>query len=213
MTPDNGLSAALLQLTQFGERVALLENRVTENLRHVDVTLANMSGAITSLQKAVDGQASVVESLGGLGESVRLLAAHVAGLLPPAEDDPPPGYTPRPAIHWWTVKDEERQAAVAHLGAWVEQVYRPHYGHLAAMLGACWADHPLCLVQLDWLSELHSVLYFQPKRSAALLSAQAEFGTRIVPALAEQLARETRSCTHRRVPASGANGSPWAGSR
>jgi hypothetical protein len=80
------------------------------------------------------------------------------------------------------------------------------------MLGACWEQHPLCLVGLDWLSELHSVLYFQPKRSAPLLSAQAEFSTRIMPAVSEQFRAETSSCTHR-APYPGANGSPWAGAR
>ena len=210
-TPDSGLSAALLQLTQFGERIALLDDREAGNFRHVETTLAAMSTAITSLRAAVEGQAKVLESLDGLGESVALLAAQVAGLLPPAGDDPPPGYKPAPSIHWWTVKDGERRAAVAHLAAWVEQVYRPHYGHLAGMLGACWAEHPLCLVQLDWLSELHSVLYFQPKRSASLLSAQAEFGTRIMPAVSEQFRAETSRCTHR-APAA-ANGSAWRGAR
>lgn len=209
-TPDSGLSAALLQLSQQGERIALLDDRETRNFRHVETTLAAMSTAVTSLKAAVDGQAKALEALDGLGESVALLATQVAGLLPPAEDDPPPGYKPAPSIHWWTVKDEERRAAVAHLAAWVEQVYRPHYGHLAGMLGACWAEHPLCLVQLDWLSELHSVLYFQPGRSASLLSAQAEFGTRIMPAVSEQFRAETSRCTHRTAPA---NGGAWRGAR
>jgi hypothetical protein len=208
--PDSGLSAALLQLTQFGVRVALLDDREARNFRHVETTLAAMSGAVTSLRAAVEGQAKVLESLDGLGESVAQLATQVAGLLPPAEDDPPPGYKPVPSIHWWSIRDEERRAAVAHLAAWVEQVYRPHYGHLAGMLGTCWAEHPLCLVQLDWLSELHSVLYFQPKRSASLLSAQAEFGTRIMPAVSEQFRAETSRCTHRATPA---NGGAWRGAR
>jgi hypothetical protein len=212
-TPDSGLAASLLQLAQFGERIALLDDREARNFRHVETTLAAVSGALVKLQAAVDGQAAVLESLAGLGESVGLLAAQVTELLPPPEGEPGRGYTPRPSVHWWTIKDEERQKAVARLGAFVEQVFRPHYGHLGAMLGACWEDHPLCLVQLDWASELHSVLYFQPKRSAALLSAQAEFGTRIMPALAEQLGHETRSCTHRRVPAGVAYSSPWAGVR
>ena len=138
-TPDSGLSAALRQLTQFGERIALLESRVTENLRHVDVTLAGMSGAITTVRAAVDGQAEVLESLDGLGESVALLAAQVAELLPPPEDEPARGYTPRPSVHWWTIDDDERQTAVTRLGAWVEQVYRPYLrapgAHAGQLLG------------------------------------------------------------------------------
>jgi hypothetical protein len=78
----------------------------------------------------------------------------------------------------------------------VEQVYRPGYGHLAASLGECWEQHPLCLYILDWLSELWSVLYLAPARTAGTLAGQAEWHTRLLAAAAEQLARETRGCTH-----------------
>ena len=80
--------------------------------------------------------------------------------------------------------------------AWVEQIYRPGYGQLAATLGPCWEQHPLCLYGLDVLSELWSVLYLQASRSAAMLSAQAEYQARIVPAIAEQLMTETTRCGH-----------------
>lgn len=209
-TPDSGLSAALLQLSQLGERIALLDDREARNFRHVETTLAAMSTAITGLRGTVEGQAKVLASLDGLGESVALLAAQVAALLPPGGDEPARGYTPRPPVHWWTIRDGERQAAVAHLAAWVEQVYRPYYGHLAAMLGACWDQHPLCLVGLDILSELHSTLYFQPRRTAALLTSQAEFEVRILPAMAEQFRAETSRCTHRQATV---NGNRWAGAR
>jgi hypothetical protein len=78
----------------------------------------------------------------------------------------------------------------------VEQVYRPGYGHLAASLGDCWEQHPLCLYILDWLSELWSVLYLAPARTAGTLAGQAEWHTRLLAAAAEQLARETRRCAH-----------------
>src|SRR5207302_1702662 len=82
---------------------------------------------------------------------------------------------------------------------WVQEIYRPLYGHLAARLADCWEAHPLCLVQLDWASELWSVLYLQPSRNARDLAAQAEFGTRILPAVSEQLRAETSQCQHRRA--------------
>jgi hypothetical protein len=85
----------------------------------------------------------------------------------------------------------------------VEQVYRPGYGHLAAALGPCWASHDLCLYGLDILSQLWSALYLQPKRSTGLLSAQAEYQARILPALASQLQAETTGCGHPRSPAPG----------
>ena len=69
----------------------------------------------------------------------------------------------------------------------MDQVYRPGYGHLAP-LGPCWPAHDLCLYALDIASGLWSVLYLQPGRDTALLSAQAEYQARILPALAAQLA-------------------------
>ena len=86
-------------------------------------------------------------------------------------------------------------------------MYRPGYGQLAATLGPCWDEHPLCLYGLDILSELWSVLYLQAKRHPATLSAQAEFQARILPALAEQLMIETTRCGHAQARKS-INGSP-----
>ena len=59
-----------------------------------------------------------------------------------------------------------------------------------------WASHDLCLYGLDVLSGLWLVLCLQPERTAGLLSAQAEYQTRILPALAAQLITETSRCGH-----------------
>jgi hypothetical protein len=40
------------------------------------------------------------------------------------------------------------------------------------------------------------VLYLQPERTPRILSAQAEYQARILPALAAQLVIETSSCGH-----------------
>ena len=58
------------------------------------------------------------------------------------------------------------------------------------------------------LAELWSALYLQPGRSPGLVSAQAEYQARILPALAEQLRIETNRCAHPRSPAP-AGGQPW----
>jgi hypothetical protein len=49
---------------------------------------------------------------------------------------------------------------------------------------------------LDIASQLWCALYLQPERTAGLLSAQAEYQIRILPALAAQLAAETTGCGH-----------------
>src|SRR6478752_3573716 len=100
-------------------------------------------------------------------------------------------------------------AIADQLAAHAEQIYRPGYGHLAAGLGPCWPAHDLCLYGLDIAAELWSVLYLQPARSPALVSAQAEYQARILPALADQLRTETNRCGHPRNPAQ-AGGQPWS---
>jgi hypothetical protein len=105
-------------------------------------------------------------------------------------------YQPDPAPPWWMLAPADRAEPIARLRAWVEQVYRPAYGHLAATLGPCWEAHDLCLYGLDILAELWSVLYLQDQRSAGLLSAQAEYQARILPALSGQLMTETTGCSH-----------------
>lgn len=85
---------------------------------------------------------------------------------------------------------------MSRLRAWVEDVYRPGYGAVSASLGDCWEQHPLCLYGLDWLSELWSLLYLQDNRTPGALAGQAEWQTRLMPAIAEQMTRETSRCGH-----------------
>jgi hypothetical protein len=105
-------------------------------------------------------------------------------------------YQPAPAPAWWQLTAAERRQAALELRGWVEEVYRPGYGHLAATLGACWEQHDLCLYGLDIATQLWMALYLQPDRSTSLLSAQAEYQSRILPALAAQLMTETTGCDH-----------------
>jgi len=198
---DGGLTAALLQITAHAERLGQLEARVIANLDECQLATGGIAGAITDLRSLVEEQGRLLAAVDEL----------VKTIVPPDSDDGP-GYKPRPPVHWWKLTDHERQKAVDRLAAWVEQVYRPWYGHLAVLLAVCWRDHPLCLVGLDIVSELHAVLYFQPKRTASLLSAQAEFQTRILPAFAEQFRAETSKCTHRPGAADGID-SAWRGAR
>jgi hypothetical protein len=115
--------------------------------------------------------------------------------MPPTDADSR-GYRPGPPPKWWKLTGQARQEPVARLRARVEQVYQPGYGQLAASLGSCWEAHDLCLYGIDILAELWSVLYLHDTRTPALLSGQAEYQTRILPALAEQLMTETSRCGH-----------------
>lgn len=107
-------------------------------------------------------------------------------------------YRPIPVPRWWLLEGADRAAAISRLSDWVDQVYRPSYGHLAARLALCWREHPFCLFTLDWLAELWSVLYLQPRRTTPMLTGQAEWQGRLLPAAADAMALETRDCGHLR---------------
>ena len=149
---------------------------------------------------------AIFDQLAAFGEQIPRLdareAAHYETLTArlaqnPAGDDPDQ-HQPGPAPAWWTLSPADRHEPVTRLRAWVDQVYRPGYGHLAAALGPCWPSHDLCLYGLDILSALWSALYLQPARPPGLLSARAEYQARLLPVLAAQLQAETTGCGHRR---------------
>jgi hypothetical protein len=140
--------------------------------------------------------AQTLTALDGLDRQVADLAAKAATDGPADGGGNAPGYRPSAAPKFWKLDGPARDQAISKLRAWVEQVFRPGYGHLAASLGECWEQHPLCLYIVDWLSELWSVLYLSPTRTAGTVAGQAEWHTRLLTAAAEQLARETRGCAH-----------------
>ena len=175
-----------------------------EQLTRLDTREADHHAAASSRLAELADQAATI------GRVVQEHAAALGHLTAPSQTDrDADGYQPDPVPAWWKLTDDDRQEPVTRLRAWVEQVYRPGYGHLAAGLGPCWPSHDLCLYGLDILSELWSVLYLQPARSPGLVSAQAEYQARILPALAGQLRAETNTCSHPRNPAP-ADGQPWS---
>jgi hypothetical protein len=203
---DPAMTAALHQLTETRERLAVLDAREAAHFRSLGEKLTQLTGLAAGLGGAVRDQGVALSALRGLDQQVAQLAARVAEILPGDDGDAGP-YRPGPAPRWWKLRGEARERALDRLRAWVTELYRPGYGQLAATLGPCWDQHPLCLYGLDILSELWSVLYLQATRSPAVLSAQAEFQARILPALAEQLMIETTRCGHAQARKS-INGSP-----
>ena len=201
-SPDEGLGAALIQISAHAERIAGLDAREAGHFEDIAAQLRDLAAEvgtrIDDVGSTLDRQAAIVEALDGIDIQVAALARQLAELADDDEqdDDEARGYRPVPPPRWWKLIGAERDAALDRLRAWVEQIYRPGYGQLAAMLPACWEQHPLCLYLLDWLSELWSVLYLSPRRDGRTLAAQGEWQTRLLPAAAEQMAFETRNCHH-----------------
>ena len=195
-----GLAAALIQLAAHAEQIGGLDAREAEH--HQDVAtrvraLAADVAALTSQAHGIDAtltrHTAVLDGLEGLGSQVAVLAARLTQMTGTSDGAE---YQPVPPPRWWKLTDAEREHAVDRLAAWVDQIYRPGYGRLAAALPECWREHPVCLYILDWLSELWSVLYLNPDRNPAALGAQAEWQTRLLPAAAEQMALEANGCSH-----------------
>ena len=192
MTGNDPITAIADQLAAHAEQLTRLDTRQADHHAAVSGRLAELTGQTAALGHVVQEHAAAL---------ARLTAPSQTG----TDAD---GCHPDPAPAWWKLAADGRQEPIARLRAWVEQVYRPGYGHLAATLGPCWDQHDLCLYGLDIASELWSVLYLQPARSPALVSAQAEYQARILPALADQLCIETHRCGHPRSPAPA--GQPWS---
>ena len=190
MTADP-FTAALDQLAACRERIAGLETREAAHFGELRGQTAQLAGMVTTLSQTLAEDTAALARLDALDRQVSDLAGRFTG----RGEDGGDGYQPHPAPPWHELAPGERQAPVAELRDWVEHVYRPGYGHLAA-LGACWPQHDLCLYALDIASQLWCALYLQPQRSTGLLSAQAEYQVRILPALAAQLATETAGCGH-----------------
>jgi hypothetical protein len=154
--------------------------------------LASHQEQITQLDERETGH------FAALTEHLAELTGMITQLTP--DDADPDRYQPDPAPPWWKLATTDRAEDIARLRAWVNQVYRPGYGHLAVTLAPCWEAHDLCLYALDIAAALWSVLYLQPDRTPVLVSAQAEYQARILPALAAQLMTETTRCGHSRTP-------------
>jgi hypothetical protein len=190
MTNDP-LTAVLDQLAACREQVSGLDAREARHFASLGEQLTRLASLVATVGQALRDDTGALSRIEALEHQVKELSASLTG-----PDDDGAGHQPGPSPAWWKLTGTERQEAAAPLRAWVAQVYRPGYGHLAVTLGPCWEAHDLCLYGLDLLAQLWSALYLQPSRSTGLLSAQAEYQARMLPAIAAQLAAETTGCRH-----------------
>ena len=148
MTPDP-FTAVLNQLAEHTEQIIRLDTREADHFTVITGRLTELTDLITGIGQTLQHDTPALTRLEALDRQVTDLAAQLTGT-----DAHPGDYHPEPAPPWWKLPADQRQEPVVRLRAWVEQVYRPGYGHLAATLGPCWASHDLCLYGLDILSGL-----------------------------------------------------------
>jgi hypothetical protein len=208
--PRDAPIALLLQVTQHAESLAALDEREAAHYQEIAARLTDLAqhlsdttDAVVGIQTAVGRQAALLGSLDGLDQQVAAFTAKLSDLVQAhahedADDDD--SYQPAPTARWWKLTRRRTRPgprpAASQGRADLPSRLRP----LAAALGPCWDQHPLCLYGLDWLMELWSILYLAPDRTAGTIASQAEWHTRLLPALAEQLYLETTRCQHARQP-------------
>jgi hypothetical protein len=190
MTDHDPTAAIAAQLAEQQERLAAADAREQDHHQALTNRLNELSRLV---QEAVKDEAPILATVKRLEEAVATLAAKLAEVAP--DDGPARVYKPSPTPQVWRLNAEARQQLTRKLSAWVHDVYRPLYGHLAARLPACWPQHDLAIVILDVLSELQ-LYYTLNKRTPGVLVSQGEFTVRILPGLAELLAAECARCQH-----------------
>jgi|SRR5580693_4575115 hypothetical protein len=159
-------------------------------------TNAGLAGLVAAHAGRIEATETLLQDLADLVDTLRAEVEILAGA------DGPLPYRPAPSPRLWEMDQEARGELCTRLAAWADQVYVPGYGHEAARLPRCWQAHDFCLLMLDSLSELWSCLYLAPRRTPQIVSAQAEWQTRILPAAAEAMAAEGAQCQHA-LPAPG----------
>jgi hypothetical protein len=191
--PDSPMAAALLQLGQLAAEVRKIDGREADHYLAFRSRLREITEQLAPVTAVADGLAALTELMGGLD-------ARVGELEDPGS--PAGRYSSPPQPRWWAmgVENEDRALAMDRLRSWVEGVYRPGMGKHAATLPPCWELHQACVYILDWLSELWSHLYLSPSRPAAVVSGQAEWWTRFLPAATDLIAAEAQGCAHARPP-------------
>lgn len=182
----------LLAQAQQGQKLAELG----EALANVDGRLGELATVVRGVRGTQAAQGELLEGLEDIRRDVASLRGRFNAVFPPERSDDSEFYDPPPSIRPWELDEAGMAQAINYLGDWVDKIYRPTFGHIAAKLPPCWNQHWLCITVIDVLSELHKVLWLQPVRLAGTLSGQAEFLTRLAPALAELMAAERKGCVH-----------------
>jgi hypothetical protein len=190
MTNHDPTAAIAAQLAEQRERLAAADAREQAHHQALTTRLNELSQLV---QDAVKNEAPILATVKRLEDAVATLAGKLVEIVP--DDGPARVYKPSPTPHVWRLNADARQQLTRKLSAWVHDVYRPLYGHLAARLPACWPQHDLAIVILDLLSELQ-LYYTLNKRTPGVLVSQGEFTVRILPGLTELLAAECARCQH-----------------
>ena len=207
--PDPGdlITGVMLQITQHTERLALLDQREATHFRetakppgaNLARTLAQTSDRVDASHDVAARQSALLDTLDGLDQQVGALAARLTAITAAEGNDANvEEYQPAPAPRWWKLKETKnarKPSAASEPGSSRSTVPATATSPPpSALLGPA-SSLPLRTRLGSW-GKLPSVLYLTPERLPSALASQAEWQTRLLPALAEQLYLETTRCPH-----------------
>ena len=196
---DGVMAAAVLKLADLAARVERVEQSAGQRIGDLAASCAEALAQVASLRAEAGTLGERADGIEARLAEAGALLARMSGQidhLTAAQDEPGgPGaaYRVHPAAPWWQPGDDRCAEAAERLRDWVEEVYRPVFGYLGAMLAGCWDRHPLCLACLDVLHEAWCLLYLAP-RDPKMVFAQLDWLTRPLLQAAEVMARETSGC-------------------
>ena len=198
-SPDGVMAAAVLKLTDLAARVEQVEQSAEQRIGELAASCAEALTQVASLREeagTLGGRSDGIEAkLAEVGALLARMSDQIDGLTT-AQDEPgeaATAYRVHPAPPWWQPRDDRCADTTERLRDWVNEVYRPVFGYLGALLGGCWDRHPLCLTYLDTLHEAWCLLYIPP-RDPKMVFAQLDWLTRPLLQAAEVMAAETRRC-------------------
>ena len=193
MTADP-LTAVLDQLAACREQLTQLDDREAAHFAAVGERLTELADLITTMGRTLADDTAALARLEALDRQVTDLAA-------PAQPDQDAGgkdgHRPSPAPPGGRSPPQNASQRSPSCGPGSTRCTGPATGTSPPPSAPAGRPHDLCLYGLDIASQLWSALYLQPARSTSLLSAQAEYQARILPALAAQLMTETTGCATR----------------
>jgi len=162
---DGVMAAAVLKLADLAARVERVEQSAGQRIGDLAASCAEALAQVASLRAEAGTLGERADGIEARLAEAGALLARMSGQidhLTAAQDEPGgPGaaYRVHPAAPWWQPGDDRCAEAAERLRDWVEEVYRPVFGYLGAMLAGCWDRHPLCLACLDVLHEAWCLLY------------------------------------------------------
>jgi hypothetical protein len=197
---EDSVVAAVLKLTDLAARVERVEQSAAQRAGELAASCAEALAQIARVREeagTLGGRADGIETrLADVGALLTRMSGQIDALTAAAQDDPAEhnaAYRVHQAPPWWQPRDDRCADTTARLRDWVNEVYRPVFGYVGAMLGDCWDQHPLCLSCLDTLHEAWCLLYIPP-RDPKMVFAQLDWLTRPLLQAAEVMARETAAC-------------------